>query len=138
MPRRRKTNVARRTLTYPREVLIRGYRYTIDFVDTPREVDRELTSVDYIGQCYGGNPGRIRVLGVQQPIGTLDSVIHEILHVILARNSTLRASIRPEIGEEPFVDTLATELADLIIANGWLKLPTTVKATMKRISHEGT
>lgn len=125
-------------MKYPREVKVRGYRYTIDYVETEQEVDRALASSEYIGQVCAGNPGRVRIYAGQQPIGIFDSVIHEILHIITARNNVLRAAIRPEIGEEAFVDTLATELADLLVTNGWVTLPKSVKPTLKRVNQSGT
>jgi len=121
-------------LQFPRVVRIRGYEYVIDYVNKPREVDRDLAIVDLVGQCAPGNPGCIRVLTTQQSIGILDTVIHEILHAIFNRNTVLPAAIRPEIGAEAFIGALGIELANLLVDNGWIKLPETVKPTDVRIN----
>jgi hypothetical protein len=67
-------------------------------------------------------------------MGILDSVIHEILHVIFNKNPVLTAALRPEIGDEAFIGALGVELANLLVDNGWVQLPETVKPTETRIN----
>jgi len=121
-------------LQFPRTVRVHGYEYLIDYVNKNREVDHDLTDDNLLGQCCPGNPGQIRVLTTQCSIGILDSVIHEILHAVFHKNAVLTAALRPEIGDEAFIHTLANELACLLVDNGWVKLPQIVKPTETRIN----
>jgi hypothetical protein len=121
-------------MNYPRSVRVRGYPHLIDYVNKPREVDRDLAATDLLGQCCPGNPGHLRVLTTQCPVGILDSVIHEILHVIFHKNAILTAALRPEIGDEAFISALGVELANLLVDNGWVELPETVEPTETRIN----
>lgn len=121
-----------KTLQFPRTIRVRGYNYVVDYVNKAREVDRDLAATDLLAQCC---PGYMRVLTTQQSIGILDSVIHETLHAIFARNAVLTAAIQPMIGEEAFISALANELAYLLVDNNWVKLPETVKPTATRISN---
>jgi len=119
-------------MKFPTSVTVRGYTYDIEYVATDREVDYDFQA-GFLGQvCHQQDKAKIRVL-VSDPIKTLDTVIHEILHVIFARNSLLKAAIRPEVGDEAFVDTLACELAFLLDSNGWIDLPKEIPVTKQRI-----
>lgn len=126
--------LAMEPLQLPRAVQVRGYPYVIDYVDKGREVDRDLAANDLLGQCCPGNPGHLRVLTTQCSVGILDSVIHEILHVIFNKNTVLTAALRPEIGDEAFISALANELAFLLVDNGWVKMPEKVEPTVTRIT----
>ena len=123
-----------KTLQLPRAVRVRGYPYVIDYVDTSREVDRDLADNNLLGQCCPGNPGHLRILTTQCGMGILDSVIHEILHIIFIKNPLLAAVLRPEIGDETTISALANELAFLLIDNGWIKMPEVVTSTAIRIN----
>lgn len=123
-------------LQFPQTVRVRGYEYVIDYVDKGREVEQDFASDNLLGQYCPGNPGHLRILTTQQTLGILNSVIHEILHAIFYRNPVLAASIRPEIGDEAVVGTLAEELAYLLVDNGWIQLPKVVKPTVTRINRE--
>ena len=57
-----------------------------------------------------------------------------MLHAIFHRTEVLEKSIRSEIGEEAFIDTLATQLSVLLVENKWITLPKNVKPTVKRIN----
>ncbi len=122
-------------MNFPRKVIILGYEYKIDYVPTNREVDTHLDSDGLLGQVsYSNDKHHIRVNASQTAIGVLDTLIHEILHSLLQRNTLLRASIKSEVGEEAFVDTLACEVAYLLVSNGWIELPENVPVTEKRIN----
>jgi hypothetical protein len=118
----------------PTAVTIRGFEYSIEYVSQYQEVDTNLVLTDLVGQVSSGNPGCIHVLATQPPIGILDTLIHEILHVIFARNAVLTAAIRPEIGDEAFVTTLGNELAVLLTENKWINMPAHVTPTIRRIT----
>lgn len=122
------------TLQLPRAVQVRGYPYVIDYVDKGREVDPDLATNNLLGHCCSGNPGHLRVLTTQCSMGILDSMIHEILHAIFNTNEVLTAALRPEIGDEAFISTLANELAFLLVDNGWVKMPEVVTPTITRIN----
>ena len=118
---------------FPTSVTVRGYDYDIEYVATVREVANDY-QMGLLGQVCHQQPSKavIRILA-SDPIKTLDTVIHEILHAIFARNPLLPAAIKKRIGDEAFVDTLACELAYLMISNGWVDLPKEVPVTKQRI-----
>ncbi len=122
-------------MNFPRKVIIRGYTHSINYVATNREVATDLDSNELIGQVsYDDNEHHIRINANQKVIGIFDTLIHEIFHSLMQRNPLLRASIKPEVGEEAFVDTLSCELAYLLVSNGWVELPENVPVTEKRIN----
>ena len=114
----------------PTSVKIHGHNYDVRYVADAQEVPDDLSSADYMGEI-DHSTRTIRIQTVSPP-EVLDTLIHEVLHAILHRNQTLRHSIKPTIGEEAFVATLADELSGILLANG-LELPRAVKATEIRI-----
>jgi hypothetical protein len=116
----------------PTSVKINSFKYAIDYVATSHEVDDDLLQADLLGQACHCR-GHIRVLADQQPAGVLDTLIHELLHAVFSGNHLLSASIRPEIGDKPFVGALASALASLLIENKWVDMPTRVTPTVRRI-----
>jgi hypothetical protein len=117
----------------PTSVKINSFKYAIDYVATPHEVDDDLMQADLLGQaCHTG--GRIRVLANQQPTAILDTLIHELLHALFSTNRLFSAAIRPEIGDEAFISALGSALASLLIENKWVEMPARVTPTIRRIS----
>lgn len=119
-------------MEYPTSITIRGYTYRIEYVDTPKEVDTDFEKGFWLGQC---SSGVIRVLAKQEPFGILDTLIHEILHAIFNKNKMLKAALQSTEMEEPFIDTLASELASFLTQNGWAA-PTKSPLITKRIVQE--
>jgi hypothetical protein len=122
-------------MIFPRKVVVRGYSQDIDYVATSREVEQDFANDDFVGQVCQSDPGagKIRIKATREPIRVLDTLVHEILHCIFQRNPLLTASVRPEIGEEAFIDTLGCELAYLLVSNQWITLPDEVPVTTTRI-----
>ena len=117
-------------MNYPDSLTIKGYPYTVEYVATPQEVTTEFVAGAWLGIC---TDNVIRVLAVQEPFGILDTLLHEILHAIFARNPLLKAAIQSDDLEEPFVGTLAVELAKLLTENGWVTTPKKLPTITKRI-----
>ena len=107
-------------MEYPTNVTVKGHNYRIEYVDTPQEVDVDFERGLWLGQCAGDV---IRVLRQQEPLSIMDTLIHEILHAVFNRNKMLKAALQSEAFEEPFIDNLASELASLLAANGWVATP---------------
>jgi len=107
-------------MNYPSEVTVKGYPYTIEYVNLPREVGPNLDQTTWLGSC---NQDVIRTLATLEPYAILDTLIHEILHVIFHKNQLLASALSSADLEEPFIDTLALELAQLLTQNNWVDLP---------------
>lgn len=120
-------------MKYPTSITIKGYTYKIEYVSTPQEVDTDFENRFWLGQC---NNDTIRIWASQEPFGILDTLAHEILHAIFNRNKMLKAALQSEEMEEPFIDTLATELASLLALNGWATPPAKSPPITKRITQE--
>ena len=119
----------------PTNVRVGGFEYIIEYVGCSQEVDDDLTCTNLLGQVrHTGSPGYIRVLTTQQPIGILDTLIHEILHAIFASNELLRTAIRPKIGDEAVLAALGRALAVLLIENKWVQMPAHMQPTVRRIT----
>ena len=103
-------------MKYPTSVTICGYIYQIEYVETPLEVDDDFAPGHWLGQCCGNT---IRVLATQEPFGILDTLIHEILHAVFNKHPMLKQALQSADTEEPFINTLAMELANLLTQNGW-------------------
>lgn len=106
-------------MRYPVEVTVKGYKYEIQYVVNPKEVDSDFEGTGYLGSC---NDNVIRILALQTSFGMLDTLIHELLHVIFTRNKMLKMAIKAGM-EESFIDALATEWAVILTQNGWVKSP---------------
>lgn len=105
-------------MKYPTSITIKGHPYRIEYVDTPQEVDDDFAGGRWLGQCCNNV---IRVLATQGSFGILDTLIHEMLHAVFSRNRMLKAALQSADMEEPFIDTLASELAVLLAENGWIE-----------------
>jgi len=115
-------------MNYPASIHIKGYEYKVEFVRTTQEVDWELKATDCLAQVNSRADDRsFRILASQSPFGVLDCLIHEILHAIIFRNRALK-SLLNENAEETFVDTIACELANLLISNNF-ELPSIPEIT---------
>jgi len=119
---------------YPTAVTIKGYRYTVEYVNLSREVDTDFENTCWVGSW---DTDTIRVLATQRPYAIFDTIIHEILHMVFHKNKMLLAALSSKDLEEPFIDALATELAHLLTQNKWVKLPDVAPPVTQRILKEG-
>lgn len=117
-------------MEYPTSITIKGYTYQIEYVATFKEVDDEFAEGRWLGQCCDTT---LRVLADQEPFGVLDTLLHEVLHAIFARNKMLKAALQSTDMEEPFIDTLSAELAILLTENGWATTPLEKPPITRRI-----
>jgi len=120
-------------MKYPTEITVKGYPYTIEYVNLPREVAANFEHTSWWGSCDGDV---IRVLATLKPYAILDTTVHEILHTIFHKNKMLPAALSSQDLEEPFIDTLATELTQLLVQNKWVELPTVAPPVTHRILKE--
>ena len=120
-------------MKYPTSVIVKGHTYRIEYVDKHQEVDTDFENRLWLGQCVGDV---IRVLSDQEPFGILDTLLHEILHAVFNRNKLLKATLKSEDMEEPFIDNLASELAILLFENGWVGPPEEGPPITERIVRE--
>lgn len=119
-------------MDYPTSITIKGHIYRIEYVATSQEVEDDFAEGLWLGQCCNDV---IRVLASQEPFAVLDTLIHEILHAIFNRNKMLKAALQSADMEEPFIDTLAAELAVVLDDTGFtasLEKP----SITERIVHE--
>ncbi len=119
-------------MNYPTSITIKGYPYRIEYVATHKEVDDDFEDRQWLGQITHGD-GVIRVLAEQRPFGVLDTLLHEILHAVFNRNRMLRAALQSDDTEEPFIDTLSTELA-LLITENCLETPLKLPPITRRLA----
>ncbi len=107
-------------MKYPVEITIRGYNYRVEYVEYAREVDCDFESDDYLGTV---DASVIRVLSSVLPLTILETLVHEVLHAIFARNKTLKSVIKCNM-EEVFITTLASEIALILLENDLVTFPT--------------
>jgi len=108
-------------MKYPTEVTIRGVTYQIQYHDESLEVDCELKR-----ELLGRINHRKRVIRIYRPqpsFDLLETLLHEVLHGVFARNQALNLALRSDEVVEPFIDALTSELSLLFIENGWITLP---------------
>lgn len=120
-------------MKYPTSVIVKGHTYKIEYVDTHQEVDVDFDKGLWLGQC---SDGVIRVLFQRGLFSVMDTLIHEILHAVFNRNKLLKATLKSEDMEEPFIDNLASELAILLYENGWVEQPEESPPITERIIRE--
>jgi len=106
-------------MKYPISINIRGYEYRIEYLEHPREVDRDFEDDNFLGTC---DSETIRVLATQPLNGVLETLIHETLHVHFTRNKMLKAALKQGM-EEWFITTLAADLAHTLLTSGLVKFP---------------
>lgn len=106
-------------MRFPVEIRIRGYDYRIEYLEYPREVDRDFERDDYLGTC---DSNTIRILATESLLTLLDTLVHEVLHAIFTRNKMLKTAIKRGM-EEEFITTLASEIALILLDNSLVKLP---------------
>jgi hypothetical protein len=110
-------------MKYPTSIIVKRHTYTIEYVPTKREVDGNLVREDLVGQAFYSpekdRSGTIRVFCDQETSAIIDTLVHEILHAIFAHNNMLAAAIKHGM-DEPFIDTLATELMLVLLENGFI------------------
>ncbi|KPK49985.1 MAG: hypothetical protein AMS22_12880 [Thiotrichales bacterium SG8_50] len=106
-------------MKYPTKLMVQGYPYALTFVSDPRDVDLSDPDSQMNGLC---GDDFIRVSIKQTPLGVLDTAIHEVLHAIFNRTPMLGAAFRSEKMEEPFITTLATAVANVLVDNNLISL----------------
>jgi len=106
-------------MRFPVEICIRGYNYTIEYLEYEREVDRDFESEDYLGTC---DARVIRVLATRSRLTIVETLIHEVLHALFSRNKMLKTALKRGV-EEEFISTLACEAALILFTNELIKLP---------------
>jgi hypothetical protein len=118
-------------MKYPTKVNIRGYKYRIEYVENPREVDRDFESIAYLGTC---SSKVIRILAKQTQLSLIDSIVHEIIHAVFTRNPMLKQALKDGM-EESFVATIGGEIAEILLNNKWVNFskqpPITVRINSK-------
>jgi len=106
-------------MKFPIEIRIRGYDYHIEYVESRREVDVDFESDIFIGTV---NDNTIRIFATKPLLTIVDTLIHEILHAIFTRNKMLKTALRSGM-EEPFITTLADEIALILLNNKLVEFP---------------
>lgn len=108
----------------PRSLIIMGVRYRVEYTRGMVEVD-----VDKRNALWGQVDFHTRTIRVfrgtaereRSPEDQLQTLMHEIVHAILQGNHMLQGAIRKGM-EEPFVDNIATILADTLTRNRLVRL----------------
>jgi len=107
-------------MKYLKKIRIKGYEYDISYVPTGEEVSRNF-STSLLGQCTSSpKNSSIRIFSDQTKIGILETLIHETLHALFYRNPLLAKYVNDE---ESFIETLALEIAIILIENKLVNLP---------------
>lgn len=101
-------------MKYPSDIVIQGYNYELKFVPNARDVNPDDPDSELNGLCGDTD---LCVNTNQTPLGILDTVIHETLHAIFNRSPMLTAALRTKSMEEPFITTLATAVANVLVNN---------------------
>ena len=99
----------------PTEVNVLGKVYTIEYKDSPIDVDTNKHESLWDQTDFWTHT--IRVYDKGLPNGQIwDTIIHEVLHVI---NTELHIG-KQESNDENTVGLIAMALSDTLIRNGWL------------------
>ena len=105
---------------FPTSVTVAGLLHKIEYVGSTTEVDDTMESDDYIGQV-SWRKCLIRILATRPGVEMFDALLHEMLHVIFAKNALLRHVVGRK--EEAFITELSTQLADTLVRSKWISLP---------------
>lgn len=108
----------------PKQVVIAGKSYRIDYT-----ADMVKTDIDQRSALWGQVDYHTRTIRVyvgkdkhkRQPADILETLLHEIIHAILADNKMLMAAMKDGMNES-FTDTLGVQLADTLTRNGLVRL----------------
>lgn len=109
---------------YPNRIVVMGKTYAVTYVEY-----MERTDIDKRSALWGQVDYHTRTIRVfigkderaRQPADIWETLLHEIVHAILADNQLMQKAIKDGM-EEAFVDNLGCALADTLARNGILGL----------------
>jgi len=105
-----------KTETMPREMIVLGIPYQIEYCDNPADVDREKQEARWGEVDYWTRT--IRIYEGKRPLTDIwRTLFHELLHAI-----DQQLHLELFVKREDQMDSLALGILDTLVRNGWLVL----------------